>query len=422
MPTVAIIGTEGSGKTVFITTLAKRLSVENKLGAFMNPQDRRTVQYIEKVWTILNNSEWPASTSPGELFELEWTLEWRDGLRVDIRLVDCAGQDLRALFADEQAANPEGMPEQLRQLADYSRAANIVLLMVNLKDFIGESNDERRTSNEWALKYALDLLGSNGAGAHIALVFTQIDQYQEVLRECSDWKNAAKKYLPYVYGAHLRDDRVATMAVASVVDTQVILDNGSPRRVPTPKFRSTGMGTMVKWIGDQAKAVVEKQEAEAKHEAAIREQKEQDDKRVQAAEQRRHKLTSFLKRVGGLAIVAVLLIKGCTWLTSDSPSKGSREREQQGPTAPEPNMVSKDARLVGTGALESFGLEIWGRVRNDGADGNVTIRCEFIQAGQSWPQYVTVRLAHGEYYDFHFTDRTHLWQNSGQVQWKAWAE
>ena len=256
MPNVAIVGTEGSGKTVFITTLAKRFSADNPLGAFMNPQGRKTIQYVEQVWHTLVNAEWPPSTSPGELFDLRWTIHWQDGLVGDIRLVDCAGQDLRLLFADEQASS-ESIPDHLKQLAEYCKSADVMLLMVNLKDFIGENNDERRTANEWAIKYALDLWSQKGASARIAVVFTQVDQYQDVIDRYGGWKAVIKAHLPYVYGAHFRTGEIVAMAVASVSDTQVVADGDFPRRVPARDFQSTGLNEMVKWIGKQLRSVTE---------------------------------------------------------------------------------------------------------------------------------------------------------------------
>ncbi len=259
MARIAIVGTEGCGKTVFISTLAKRMSQDNFLGVFMNPLDRQTIQYVEHAWRQLNDHDWPPSTPPGQLFELGWTIGWKDGLAGDIRLVDCAGQDLRNLFAGDQDPAGGGPPPQLQRLSDYCLSADIVLLLVNLKDFIGEGDNERRVASEWAIKYAIDVRsGQTGRPAKLALVFTQADQYMEVFKECGNSLEVAKKYLPYVFGAHLRNGHVKLLTIASVTDTEPReVEPGKIIRVPKPGFRSYGLEKMVPWIGEQLKVIAE---------------------------------------------------------------------------------------------------------------------------------------------------------------------
>ena len=429
MPSIAIVGTEGSGKTVFITTLAKRFSTDNPVGAFMNPQGRKTIQYVEHVWHTLNNCEWPPSTSPGELFELKWTVHWQDGAVGDIRLVDCAGQDLRLLFADEQAAS-EGLPDHLQQLASYCRSADIVLLMVNLKDFMGESNDERRTANEWAIKYALDLLSHNGTAGKIAVVFTQTDQYQEVVREHGDWMQVAKVYLPYVYGAHLRNGHISTMAVSSVSDTHVVPDgDGTPRRVPRRNFHSTGLDEMVGWIGTQLRAVTEEQrqrETEQRRQAdAQAQQAEQERLAAQRAEQARKAQAQFftvLKGVGGFILFLVIMIKGCGWLSSDSTSRRQPPPPPPVATVPVPVIESKEENDVGTDAWSFFGHEVRARVVNRGASGYIKVRCKFTQAGHSYEQVETALMPAGWGKEFTLRRFADLSQSDGTVTTEVSAE
>src|SRR5436190_300979 len=101
-PSVAIIGTEGSGKTVLTTTLARRLSTIDARGVFLNPQGVATLRYVERVWQILQDGDWPPSTPTGDLFELRWKLELIGELESPVRLIDAAGQDLRLLFGEEK--------------------------------------------------------------------------------------------------------------------------------------------------------------------------------------------------------------------------------------------------------------------------------------------------------------------------------
>jgi len=117
-PSVSIVGTEGAGKTVLTAVLAKRLG-NPESGMFLNAQGPRTLKHVEKVWSILQNEDWPEGNPAGELFQLRWNLEI-DGEHVcDVRFIEAAGQDFRVLFEDEQFDNAS-TPE-LKKLAESNR-------------------------------------------------------------------------------------------------------------------------------------------------------------------------------------------------------------------------------------------------------------------------------------------------------------
>ena len=52
-PSIAIIGTEGSGKTVLATALARHLGRADTRGVFLNPLGVGTMRYVERVWQTL---------------------------------------------------------------------------------------------------------------------------------------------------------------------------------------------------------------------------------------------------------------------------------------------------------------------------------------------------------------------------------
>ena len=154
-PTVAIIGTEGAGKTVLTAVLAKRLG-DPEGGMFLNAQGPRTLKHVERVWNILQGGDWPEGNPAGELFELRWKLEIKGSEMCEVRFIECAGQDIRVLFEGEQfdsAPTPE-----LRDLAQYCAQSDIYIFLINPGDFIGKKNPESRSSNEAAIKAAIDTL------------------------------------------------------------------------------------------------------------------------------------------------------------------------------------------------------------------------------------------------------------------------
>lgn len=259
-PAIAIIGMEGSGKTVLITTLAKRLSTIDHRGIFLNPQGVRTLRYVEEVWQRLQSGDWPPSTPEATVLELRWKLQIVGELECDVRLVDPAGQDIRLLFGDERILDLEQLPEQHRPLADYCRSASIVLFLLNLRDIIGEGDPSRRSANEAALKSAMDCLGNTDHERRVCLVLTQIDLYRELAQQVGGWRELLAKEVPYIYGAHVHGRAVAVHAVAAVSDTTPGQDEqGSPRRFPTPGFQSEGLDQLVDWLVTQVRELTGKQ-------------------------------------------------------------------------------------------------------------------------------------------------------------------
>ncbi len=256
-PRIAIIGTEGAGKTVLITALAKRLSTIDARGVFLNPQGVKTLKYVEGVWQTLQSGEWPPSTPPGDKVELRWKFQIVGEIESDVRLIDAAGQDLRLLFGDEQIMSKDGLPAHLEALADYCRNADIILFLINLKDFLGEGDPQQRTANEAAIKSAMDYLSGDDHPRRICLVLTQIDQYRELAKKYGGWLELTAKAVPYVFSAHVKAHQVAVHAVSSVAETQVIVSSdGMPQRVPAPGFRSKGLTDLIQWLTDQVRYAV----------------------------------------------------------------------------------------------------------------------------------------------------------------------
>jgi hypothetical protein len=380
-----IIGTEGSGKTVLVTTLAKRLSTIDARGVFLNPQGVKTLKYVEGVWHTLQSGDWPPSTPPGELFELKWKFQIVGELECDVRLVDAAGQDLRLLFGDEQILSEESLPGNLQILAEYCRAADIILYLINLKDFIGQGHPEQRTANEAAMKAAMDYLGGDGRLRRVCLILTQMDLYRDLARERGGWLELAAEAIPYVFGAHIRIHQIVVLPVSAVAVTQVIVDqDGTPRRVPVAGFCSEGFDDLVTWLTTQVRSV--KTELEQKGDAALLAvQKAPTPPVVQPPS------TSQPKEVrrGGI-IGAIVAVIAATLLL-----RGFIPRWNGNPTSPVPAFVeswSKDD----PGVLND-GVIVYGTIRNDGAAGKIRIFARVTENGTEVErQYQDVYLGPGQ--------------------------
>ena len=268
MPKIAVIGLEASGKTVLMTVLAKKLSQTFHQGYFLDPKGVATIKYVESVWHTLQNLDWPPSTPPGEMFNLRW------GLRVtpefskngktyeaELHLLDAAGQDMRQLFAYD---NVEDIPSYLRPLAEYCMQADILLIALNIYDFVGKTIEPiRRIENQAIIKAALDMMKKSNQ--HTAIIFTQMDKYQPFIEQKGGLESFCKKYLPYIYNAYIANSSNTLISVAAVNQSVTVKkEDGELIRVPKPNFSSFGLEDVCEWLAKQVIEISDQKAAIAK--------------------------------------------------------------------------------------------------------------------------------------------------------------
>lgn len=390
VPSIAIIGTEGSGKTVLTTTLAKRLSTIDSRGVFLNPQGVATLKYVERIWQILQDGEWPPSTPPGKHFELRWKLEVVGELESEVRLIDAAGQDLRLLFGDDRISKLATLPDALRTVAEYCRAADIVLFLVNLKDFVGEGDSRQRTDNEAAIKGAMDYLSEDGNPRTFSVVFTQVDLYKDVAERSGGWSNIAKTAIPYVHGAYLRGGDVPIFPVSAVNATRVTVDeSGVPLRVPVPGFGSDGLDDVIEWLTRSVRKVQSRSEGAELVENEASSVPPPFDGTPAMPEWVREcawmgallfentpAMPEWVRKYAwiGVLLLAVLFLKSCLF------SGGKTPGPEGGPTQPQPEIVELYERK--NPGIFDDSVTSHGHVRNNGAAGNIIVTSVVTENGK----------------------------------------
>ena len=255
-PQIAIVGTEGSGKTVLASTLAQRMSsVRAGCDVYLHP-DGSTDKYIEEVWLTLNEGKWWRTTEPGQKFELQWTLNVGQ-LEFPVKLIDSAGQDLRGLFSQDTSKGG-GLTRIQQELLDYIQTASVVIVVVNLLHFRGEADGVKRAGNQRVLKEVVDMFtedGKRGKHRNIAIVFTAWDLYDaDISRNYGDFSNYLERELPRLYNAMRLAQRagntVSRFPIAAVAETEKKWSDERKRyeRVPKPGFRSDGLDELEDWL------------------------------------------------------------------------------------------------------------------------------------------------------------------------------
>ena len=75
MKKVAIVGVEGSGKTVMLAGLGDLYTYPDEQGYFLSPKNFSTAAYVAGKIERMRKGEWPAATADDVMEGLDWTLK-----------------------------------------------------------------------------------------------------------------------------------------------------------------------------------------------------------------------------------------------------------------------------------------------------------------------------------------------------------
>lgn len=244
---LAIVGTRGAGKTVFVTVLAKFLSLPWN-GIQLIPNSHAVSAYVNLNYAKLQRGEWIPSTNEEQ--ELSWRFVAPNMEDQEISLIDIQGEVFQGLFARCEYLSDQ-VNERDKKLVNYLLGSSSVLILINLEDFIDKSYDEdnvrRKGLREFAIVEFLNAL-KKSKDKNIAIAFTAYSQYRTYIkREYSNVINFLQTELPALYYGHINNANpipgFLTSAVADVVES----DHGL---VPKPGFSSIGLDRVINWIID----------------------------------------------------------------------------------------------------------------------------------------------------------------------------
>jgi hypothetical protein len=301
---IAIVGTRGAGKTVFVTVLANYLSTP-KDGVLLIPDSYEIAEYVELNYAKLQRGEWLDSTN--EERKLSWKLRAAGKKEQRLTLLDCPGEDIQRLFAKREfEADKASESSRDKEMVEYLLSASTVLLLINLQDFIDESYEEEnvrsRKLREHSLKeflaaikenepqsalgqsphssidgfrllndLALDEVRDAGRSSrHIAVLFTAYNQYREhIEKRYGNVVAFLSQKLPALYYEHFHGKGFVTgIFVSAVADT-------IEGRRPKPGFKHQGLDKVIEWLIDPVR--YEQVRSQRQQEPQVQQQQEQKD-------------------------------------------------------------------------------------------------------------------------------------------------
>ena len=208
MKKVAIVGVEGSGKTVMLAGLGELYTQPDEGGYFLAPKNFGTAAYVAEKIARMRKGEWPTATAGDEMQGLDWTLSrQRDGGRTrpesvcEVSFLDFPGEVYRAAYGISDGGDTS-LKEQVESLKRYVRGADDLIVLINLRDVIANGIGDRRVQEAmWITKSILDTAlgeGDGKAAPRAAIVLSQADSYADTIRACGGARGVLQKYLPHV--------------------------------------------------------------------------------------------------------------------------------------------------------------------------------------------------------------------------------
>ena len=263
MKQVAIVGVEGTGKTVMLAGLGELYSHPDAEGYFLAPKTFETASYVMDVIARMREGEWPSATAEDVMCGLDWTIKrdrgagQRPTVLGELSCLDFAGEVYRAAFGIRSemkgGGNESELSRQVDELRSYIRNADAILVLINLRDVIANGCRDRRVQESmWITNAILNAALGNDAksGPRAAIVLSQADCYADTIRACGGEKEVLRRYLPHVYNNYSWLD---TFAVSSV-DRTVLDAEGN--RVPARDFKMTGLVPIMDWVSERSRRQV----------------------------------------------------------------------------------------------------------------------------------------------------------------------
>ena len=252
MRKIAIVGVEGSGKTVMLAGLADLYSRPDDKGYFLAANDFNTSAYVAELMGRLRSGIWPSATADDAFQGLEWTLRRRSdngGRPTDICELSCLdfpGEVYRKAFVDAKGERSAEMQRQIESLWSYIERADCLIVLVNLGDVITHGLSNRRVHESiWVPSGILKEAVKERPGRVVpkaAIVLSQADNYEATINECGGARKALEKFLPDVYYSY---DWLDVFA-AYTIDKTRLDDDG--KAVPDPLFTTEGLRPIMDWL------------------------------------------------------------------------------------------------------------------------------------------------------------------------------
>jgi formylglycine-generating enzyme required for sulfatase activity len=243
MGKVAIVGVEGSGKTVLMAGLCECFKQNSGSDdPYLMPENQAAFKFMETVPYMLRvKHQWPAATGIDNLRAMRWTYRCGNEVLETIELLDYPGELYRLAFGDAEEVRKEELEskrDEVKKFLDHLIDADTLLVLLNLSDILNLGENHRNLETVWITRGILSYAKRLSNIKHTVLVFTQADRYAQELKASGGPEGLYAKKLPMLKTLFPKQE---VMAVAAVNGTD---EKGNPNE----RYSSDGCQAIMRCI------------------------------------------------------------------------------------------------------------------------------------------------------------------------------
>jgi formylglycine-generating enzyme required for sulfatase activity len=241
MGKVAIVGVEGSGKTVLMAGLCECFKqVPGSDDPYLLPENKAAHMFMMQVPHKLRvKREWPAATNIDGLRSMKWTLRRGQTILEEIEMLDYPGELYRLAFDDDaQSAEIEAKRPELSEFLGHLTDAKVLVVLMNLSDLENPGENAKNAETIWMTRKIFDYAERLTNIERKMLVFTQADRYEEQLESAGGPEALYARDLPMI---HVLYPHLMVTAVSAV-------DQVNDENRPREGYSSQGCAELMDFI------------------------------------------------------------------------------------------------------------------------------------------------------------------------------
>ncbi len=215
MGKVAIVGVEGSGKTVLMAGLCECYKQSSSSSLYLMPENKAAHMFMTQVPHKLRvKREWPAATNIDGLRTMKWTLRRGQTIVEDIEMLDYPGELYRLAFDDDaRPAEIEAKRPELNEFLGHLTDAKVLVVLLNLANLENPGENAKNAETIWLTRKIFDYAARLPNIERQMLVFTQADRYAAQLEDAGGAQALYKRDLPMM---HILYPNLLVTAVSAV--------------------------------------------------------------------------------------------------------------------------------------------------------------------------------------------------------------
>lgn len=200
MSKVAIVGVEGSGKTVLMAALADLFGKPLANSPYLMPENQSAFSFMTMIpHKMKQEHQWPSATAIVSMKHLKWTIRIGQDVLMDLEMLDYPGELYRLAFGERKKEEVAPYLEQVHEFLEHLVSADILVVLLNLKDAMDIGGNARNNEAVWLTRGIFDYSKKLPNIQKRLLVFTQADRYPDELSGPGGLIAAKEKYMPMLH-------------------------------------------------------------------------------------------------------------------------------------------------------------------------------------------------------------------------------